>query len=97
MVYKILLKLRYLVKHAAFKEEQECRIIQIAEFENEKRVKADDNRFYIEYLELNKENVKNICFGPKAEGIGKFKQQLARNKENNFKGIECSQSTAPLA
>jgi hypothetical protein len=39
IMYKLLLNLRYLVKHAAFKEEQECRIIQIEKLNNKKKVK----------------------------------------------------------
>jgi tetratricopeptide (TPR) repeat protein len=94
IVYKLLLNLRYLVKHAAFKEEQECRIIQIKKLNKEKKVKLDENnRLYVEYLKLSNENVSEICFAPKAKDIDKFKQHLARNSYN----IKCYKSTAPLA
>jgi hypothetical protein len=53
-----------------------------------------NNRLYVDYLKLNENNVEKICFAPKAEDIDKFKQHLARN---NFSGIECSKSKAPLA
>ena len=97
MVYAILLRLRYLVKHAAFREEQECRIINIVELNYKDRVKMDvnmNNRLYVDYLKFDKKNVVKICFAPKAENFDKFKQHLARN---NFGGIECYRSNAPLA
>jgi hypothetical protein len=93
IVCKLLLNLRYLVKHFAFNEEQECRIIQIRKL-NDKKVESDENnRLYIEYLEMNEENVSEICFAPKATDIDKFKQHLARNNYN----VKCYKSTAPFA
>ena len=92
VVYKLLLNLRYLVKHTAFKEEQECRVIQIKKFDD-KDVKSDKDNRYVEYLKLDKRNVSEICFGPKAKGIDKFKQHLA----NNNYSIKCDKSKAPLA
>jgi len=92
-----MLNLRYLVKHVAFKEEQECRIVQIKKFygneKNNEVVEADDNkRLFVKYMKLKPEYVSEICFGPKAKGIDKFKQHLARNNYNR----KCYKSTAPL-
>lgn len=95
IVSKLLLNLRYLVKHVAFKEEQECRIVQIRKLkQNDKKIKSNEsNCLYVEYLKLNEKNVSEICFAPKAKDIDKFKQHLARN---NYK-VKCYKSTAPLA
>ncbi|MCL2660253.1 MAG: DUF2971 domain-containing protein [Acidobacteriaceae bacterium] len=95
VVYKLLLRLRYLVKHAAFREEQECRLIQFAEFNNNKRIDTDVNgRLFITYVKATPSNTIKICFGPKATGIDKFRQQLALH---GYGEIRCSQSKAPLA
>jgi len=91
IVYKLLLNLRYLVKHVAFKEEQECRIVQIRRLDD-KMVKSNEKDcLYIDYMKMDKDNVSEICFAPKANDIDKFKQHLARN---NYK-IKCYKSTAP--
>ncbi|MDR3047521.1 MAG: tetratricopeptide repeat protein [Bacteroidales bacterium] len=76
IVCKLLLNLRYLIKHVAFKEEQECRIIQIKKYSDEEikieEIKNDENnviakRKYVEYLKANPYNVDVICLGPKIE------------------------------
>jgi len=93
ILYKLLLNLRYLVKHAAFKEEQECRIIQVEKL-NSAEVQTDEKQcHYIDYLELSKDNVSEIVFAPKAKDIDKYKQHLARNNFN----IKYYKSEAPLA
>jgi len=96
IAYKLLLNLRYLVKHAAFKEEQECRIIQIKKVKDDEVEKDENNCFYIDYQKLNENNVDKICFAPKVKDkdIDKFKQHLARNK---YDKKECYRSKAPLA
>jgi len=94
ILYKLLLNLRYLIKHVAFKEEQECRIIRIIELNDSKNIKLDDNNHrFVEYLKLNEKNVSRICFAPNAKDINKFKQHLAHNNYH----IECDRSKAPLA
>jgi len=94
IVHKLLLNLRYLVKHVAFKEEQECRIVQIKKLNDKEKVIADENnRLFVEYSELKPEYVSEICFAPKAKNIDKFKQHLARH---NYK-VKCYKSKAPLA
>ncbi|MCL2186954.1 MAG: tetratricopeptide repeat protein [Treponema sp.] len=93
IIYKLLLNLRYLVKHVAFKEEQECRVVQIRKLDDKKVESDENNRFYVEYLKLDAKNVSEICFAPKAKDIDKFKLQLARNKYK----IKCYKSTAPWA
>jgi len=105
VVYKLLLNLRYLVKHAAFKEEQECRIVKIKkhtdEIEkepNEREIKPDENnRLYVNYLKLNTENVAKICYGPKVtdKDIEIFEQLFVHN--GNKYHCKPYKSTAPLA
>jgi len=102
IVHKLLLNLRFLIKHVAFKEEQECRIIQIKKYIDEE-VKTLGERKYIDYLKLDQYNVTKICFGPKVEdkemenlkGWGKkideYKQCLTSN------GYKYESSTSPLA
>ena len=96
VVRKLLLHLRYLVKHAAFKEEQECRITRICPFENNTEVRedAESKRLYVDYLKLTKEYVAKICFAPQAASFEDFKQHLVCN---GYGDIECYQSEAPLA
>jgi hypothetical protein len=48
----------------------------------------------MDYLPLHAGNVEKVCFGPKAEGMDKFKLHLARN---GYSGKECAKSKAPLA
>ena len=93
VIHKLLLNLRYLVKHAAFKEEQECRIIQIKKLKDSEIVKDENNCFYVDYLKLNPNNVEKIVFAPRAKDIDKYRQHLAYNDYR----IECYQSKAPLA
>ena len=100
VVCNLLLNLRYLVKHVAFKEEQECRIVKIKKpFEANNDVQKepiDENheRFYVDYLPINN-CVSNVYFGPKASGLELFQSLLTYQKD--FKGVVCSRSTSPLA
>ncbi|PVZ79380.1 hypothetical protein C9426_33795 [Serratia sp. S1B] len=50
LIDEILLPLRYLIKHYAFKEEQECRTIYITQW-NDSRIQLDPNlkRVYVDY------------------------------------------------
>ena len=99
VICDLLLNLRYLVKHVAFKEEQECRIIKIkrpCETDNEPP-KDEDNkheRFYVDYLPLT-DCVKKIYFGPKATGMELFQSLLTY--QSGFKNVICHRSTSPLA
>jgi len=93
VMYRLLLNLRYLIKNAAFKEEQECRIIQIKKLTDEKVIE-ENNRFYVEYEKLSSDNVDKIVFAPNVKDIEKYKLRLAREGYNE---VECYQSKAPLA
>ncbi len=98
----LFLILRYLVKNAAFKEEQECRIICIEDIDDDAKApqknkqihfSPDYSQMYIEYHEMNDTNLKRVVFGPKAQGYGIFKKAL------EYKDIKCDciKSELPLA
>ena len=66
-VYKLPLNLRYLVKHSAFKGEQECGIIQIKKLIfTDKDIKPSENgSLYMDCLPLNAGNVEKPVLCPK--------------------------------
>ena len=90
---ELLLNLRYLVKADSFKEEQECRIIEIVKASNDHRVEVIDNDMYIEYLPL-KDYLMKITFGPKAEGFSSFKNEFLTK---GFNDINCVKSEHPIS
>jgi tetratricopeptide (TPR) repeat protein len=94
IVGQLLLNLRYLVKHVAFKEEQECRIVKILKLDD-KDIKHTEEykQLYIEYPPKVSEHIDRIYFGPKAVGLELFKSILKNKKLN----IRCEKSTNPLA
>ena len=97
VIYDLLLNLRYLVKHVAFKEEQECRIIKIkrpCESDSEQPINENNERFFVNYLPLTN-CVKRVVFGPKATGMELFQNLLTYQK--GFEDVVCYRSTSPLA
>jgi tetratricopeptide (TPR) repeat protein len=99
IVGQLLLNLRYLVKHIAFKEEQECRILKIHHILDEEiQIKDKDNknddykRMFIEYSPASM-HIDKIYFGPKATDFDLFKSIL-KNKRLN---ITCHKSENPFA
>ena len=97
IVGQLLINLRYLVKHVAFKEEQECRIVKILNLtKDEENLEAekDFNRMYFKYLSKVSDYIDKIYFGPKTEGYELFKSML---KYNGLNDIKCEKSTNPLA
>jgi len=95
IVGKLLLNLRYLVKHIAFKEEQECRIVKIFNLSKDKEKIKDDEfkQLYFEYPLAIPMYIDKIYFGPKAKDFELFKSML------KYKGlnIPCYKSENPLA
>ena len=82
----LLIHLRYLVKHYAFKEEQECRIIKVEKLSGNSNIIVDDSksRMYIEYLPIcQRKEYKNyatdLFFGPKAEGFEIFRDRISHS------------------
>lgn len=77
----LLIHLRYLVKHYDFKEEQECRIIQVEPlFKNPYiKITGDNNRMYVDYLPLHnrdKSYLNEIYWGPKTSNFELFKDRV---------------------
>jgi tetratricopeptide (TPR) repeat protein len=73
---QLFINLRYLTKHVAFKEEQECRIVKIKSVKDtDVKVSDDRSQMYLEYLEC-KNYVKEIVFGANASGINIFRDRL---------------------
>ena len=81
----ILQPLRYLVKHAAFQEEQECRMIYIGDLLNDKRIHTDWNarQMYFEYSVSVRDSLNKIYLSPGAEPYADFFKrslpELAKN------------------
>ena len=66
LIEEILLPLKYLIKHSAFQEEQECRMVYITSLEDTK-VKIDFGRFlYVEYEADVKAHLDKIYIAPAA-------------------------------
>ena len=94
IVGQLLIKLRYLTKHIAFRDEHECRIVKIRRLKDKgKEIKNDYNRLYIDYPLKVSNHIEKIYFGPKATGFELFKNVL-KNKELD---IPCERSKNPLA
>jgi Tfp pilus assembly protein PilF len=95
IVCNLLLNLRYLVKHVAFKEEQECRIVEVKRLgeANSNVIDDEHKRMYVNYLPI-RNHVKKIVFGPKATKMELFQNLLTHY---GYKDVECVRSTSPLA
>jgi hypothetical protein len=92
IVGKLLINLRYLTKHIAFKEEQECRIIKIHRL-NDKVDIDESRRIHIKYKPEFSKHIKKIYFGPKATEIELF-QDILTNKNID---VACEKSESSLA
>lgn len=69
LLAEILLPLRYLIKHMAFKEEQECRIVYVTQMDNPLIQYHDKiNRIYIDYEPSVMQHLEKIYLAPKAKG-----------------------------
>ncbi len=62
---EILLPLKYLIKHAAFEEEQECRMMYITSLEDEK-VKRQEGYIFVEYEPNVKTHIDKVYIAPAA-------------------------------
>ena len=80
----ILLPLQYLVKHIAFQEEQECRIMYITQFRDEK-IHSDREKqwMYVEYEEPVLPHIDNIWLSPGAAKDQDFFRILLDQKEDD--------------
>jgi tetratricopeptide (TPR) repeat protein len=102
IIRNLLLPIRFLVKDAAFKEEQECRIICVKDVdadarksENKREIKFTDeySQMHVEYRKMTDECLEKVIFGPKARGFNVFKEALKHEKIE----CECEESGLPLA
>jgi len=77
----ILQPLRYLVKHAAFQEEQECRMVYIGDLLEDERIHTEweNNQMYLEYAEPVRESLDKIYLSPGAEPYADFFKRKLRN------------------
>ena len=85
LLAEILLPLRFLVKHMAFKEEQECRVVYVTQWDDH-FVQYDENlkRFYIDYGQDVVTHLKKIYLGPHAvHEKNMFEYLCAYAKQNN--------------
>ena len=82
----ILLPLQYLVKHIAFQEEQECRIMYITQFRDEK-IHSDREKqwMYVEYEEPVLPHIDKIWLSPGAAKDQDFFRILLDKGENDNK------------
>ncbi|WP_416376684.1 DUF2971 domain-containing protein [Psychrobacter sp. Choline-02u-13] len=75
LVEEILLPLNYIIKHSAFQEEQECRMIYITSLKDPKVQMSFGKFLYVNY-EINvKDNLDKIYIAPAA---GQFQPYLAK-------------------
>ena len=82
----ILLPLQYLVKHIAFQEEQECRIMYITQFRDEKiHSNREEQKMYVEYKQPVLPHIDNLCLSPVAAKDQDFFRVLLDKRENDNK------------
>ena len=88
----ILLPLQYLVKHIAFQEEQECRIMYITHLHDEKiRHDWEKQWMYVEYEESVLPHIDKIWLSP---GAAKYQDffRILLDKEDNDNKVRISQN-----
>ena len=101
LAYKLLINIRYLIKHSSFFEEQELRLIQLTKNDsNDVSFDKNINRLYSDYkVSIFEENyLKKIIIGPKVENASSVKEVyqylITKNKIN--KNIDIEISDLPL-
>ena len=88
----ILLPLQYLVKHIAFQEEQECRIMYITQFRDKKiHSNREEQKMYVEYKEQVLPHIDKIWLSPGAAKDQDF-FRLLLDKEDNDNKVRISQN-----
>lgn len=101
IAYKLLINIRYLIKHSSFFDEQELRLIQLTKNDsNDVSFDKNINRLYSDYkVSIFEENyLKKIIIGPKVENASSLKEVyqylITKNKIN--KNIDIEISDLPL-
>lgn len=82
VLYELLLPLRYLIKHPAFEEEQECRMLAILPLDHEKINSDPENlSFYINYDVPARKYVNKIYLGEGAKSQRIFFEHILSDPE----------------
>ncbi|WP_434278538.1 tetratricopeptide repeat protein [Acinetobacter sp. CE-15] len=100
LLAEILLPLRFLIKHMAFKEEQECRVVYVTQWDDE-YIQYDEKlkRFYIGYGQDVVKHLKKIYLGPHAQHEKNMFEYLcshARKKQRTEHEVKIKISHNPL-
>lgn len=102
ILYKLLINIQYLIKDAAFIEEQEMRILQVAEM-SDSDVQYDEasKTLYKDYLNIfDRDALREIIIGPKVKNpvslIEGFQKDLEKDISSPY-GLKFTISKAPLA
>lgn len=91
----IILPLKYLVKHSAFQEEQECRMLYITSLDDPK-VKMDFGKFlYVEYEPEVKANLDKVYIAPAATQYQPYLAKLLCGTNSLGKKIKIELSNNP--
>ena len=81
LINEILLPLKYLIKHSAFQEEQECRMVYVTSF-NAPEVNIADKKFlFVEYEAEVKENLNKVYIAPAATEYQLYLAWLLRDRD----------------
>ncbi|WP_025646489.1 MULTISPECIES: DUF2971 domain-containing protein [unclassified Psychrobacter] len=92
---RILLPIKYLIKHIAFQEEQECRMIYITSLDDPK-VKMDFGKFlYVEYEPEVKANLDKVYIAPAATQYQPYLAKLLCGTNSLGKKIKIELSNNP--
>jgi len=103
IIEQLIFRLRYLVKHIAYNEEQECRIVKICPLRNKEEISisshdktlVSDLKMHFEYGLKVSQHVKEIYFGPKATAELEMFRICLKHKDL-YEDIECKESKNPL-
>ena len=76
---EILLPLKYLIKHSAFQEEQECRIVYITSLDAPEVILQRKKFLFVEYEAKVKENLNKVYIAPAATEYQLYLAWLLRN------------------
>ena len=91
----VILPLKYLIKHSAFQEEQECRMVYITSLED-KRVQMDFGKFlYVEYEPEVKPHLDKIYIAPAATQYQPYLAKLLCGTNSLGKKIKIELSNNP--
>lgn len=85
LIDKIFLPLKYLIKHSAFQEEQECRMVHITSLDNPEVIMDYGKFLYVEYAAGVKENLDKVYIAPVATQYRPYLAKLLGKSEGKKK------------